>query len=225
MRYVEFMNKIDGLKLLEENFPDITLNSLFIDEIDGNALDNLKRIRNSPDKFWRVRSACRIGKELKLPMGSFYNEIDALQFIQYHKKRNSNLSFVLHCIDNDYYYPEFTGTLAVYNNDDFCSIVIELQKTPRELIDKMDSGIRPRDWPICVNYHYQFLHKRPIIKLFDEVDMEFLKIPVNALFKIGCRIYGIYENRNWNTTSYTRFNIYRDGSIILNDHRTIESFI
>lgn len=218
------MNKIDGLKFIKYYFPEITINSYFVETIDVDTKAELMRIRNSSEKFWRVRSACKTGKELKLPMGSFYNETDAIDFITRQYKKNSNLSFVLHCVDNTYYYPEFTGTLAVYNDDDFSAIVIELQKTPKELIDNMDFGIRPRDWPVCVNIQYQFLHKYPKVRIFDEVNFELLKRPIGMLYNVGCQIYAIYEDKNWRTTSYTRFNIYKDGSIIMNDHRTIESF-
>lgn len=218
------MNKIEGLQFLENNFPEITINSFFVDRINSDTKKIMEAIRTSPDKFWRVRSACKIGNELKLPMGSFHNEVDAIEFIKYHQSKNGNLSFVLHCIDDTYYYPEFTGTLAVYNNET-CSIVIELQKTPKELIDNMDLGIRPRDWPICINYQYEFLCKKPSIQIYDSVNLEFLKQPVNHLYKIGCKIYDIYDKHSWKTTSYSRFNIYNDGSIIINDHRTSESFI
>lgn len=220
------MNKIDGLKFLHEHFSKITLNSYFIENENDLSKETLVSIRTSSERFWRVRSACRYGTELALPMGTFYDEDALISFIHEQKMKNSKFEFVLHCIDNAYYYPEYSGTLAVYNDSEYCDLIIELQKITKELIDSMDSSkIRPRDWGVCVAFHYRFLHKSPRVTFYKDMDIHHIKYNINDLFVIGCEIFDSYERERNNTASYTRFNIYSNGSIILNDHRSLDSFI
>ena len=139
--------------------------------------------------------------------------------------KNPKFEFVLHCIDNAYYYPEYSGTLAVYNDSEYCDIIIELQRVTKELIDSMDSSkIRPRDWDICVGFRYRFLHKLPHVVFYQDIDIRHLMYIINDLFMIGCEIFNSYERERNKTASYTRFNIYSNGSIILNDHRSLDSF-
>ena len=57
------------------------------------------------------------------------------------------------------------------------------------------------------------------------VNLELLKEPITKAFYIGNYIYDWYIKNDINDDSYTRFNIYSDGSRILNDHRSAESFI
>ncbi len=217
------MRKIEGLKFLMNNFPNETINTTFIKEV--NDLANVDMSLNDGE-FYRVRCASRSASELKLPMISIYDYDALVDYIQYQKKLHSNYDFIIHKVDNIYFYPEFCGTIAVYVNDNVPGIVIDIQKITKEMIDSMDKNkIRPRDWDICVSYRYDFMYKRPTLINYDNVNLELLKEPINKAYNIGTYIYDWYIKNNINDDSYTRFNIYNDGSIILNDHRSTESFL
>jgi len=217
------MKKIEGLKFLMENFPNETINTTFISDIADLA--NVDMSLNDGE-FYRVRCASRIGSELKLPMISIYDYNTLIEYLKKQKKQNSNYDFIIHKVDNNYFYPKFCGTIATYVSGNVPGIVIDIQKITREMIDSMDTNkVRPRDWEICVSFKYDFMYKRPFLINYGNVNLEILKKPISKAFDIGNYIYDWYIENDINDDSYTRFNIYRDGSIILNDHRSAESFI
>ena len=217
------MKKIEGLKFLMNNFSNVTINTVFINDVN----DLIKTDMSLHDgDFYRVRCASISGSELKLPMISIYDYNSLIDYIKTQKHKNNDFSFIIHKVNNDYFYPEFCGTLATFITDNIPSIVIDIQKVTKEMIDSMDTNkIRPRDWKICVSYKYDFMYKKPVIINYDNVNLQILKDPINKIYHIGNFIYDWYEKNNIIDDSYTRFNIYKDGSIILNDHRSSESFI
>ena len=55
--------------------------------------------------------------------------------------------------------------------------------------------------------------------------MDFLKYPIVVIHEIGEEIFKLYEENGQEAETYTRFNIYDLGQVILDDHRSSESFI
>lgn len=217
------MRKNDGLKFLLDNFPNITVDTVFVNDFDSNKNELL--LTNERQKYWRVRCGKKIESELKLPMASLYTIEELEKFIKYYKNKFNDIYFIVHRIDNDYFYPKITGSLAVYNNANIPKIVIELQEVTKEMLDNIDIGKRPRDWDISVCLQYDFLYKIPKVTFYKDINMDNLKTAINTLYYIGTKIFDLYCQMNIYEPSYTRFNIYDDSSIILNDHRSQESFI
>ena len=217
------MKKVEGLKFLMDNFPEVAINTTFISDVNDLANTDMSL---KEGEFYRVRCSSRSGSELKLPMISIYEYDKLIEYIKMQKRKNNDLDFIIHKVDNNYFYPEYCGTIATYVSDNVPSIVIDIQRITKEMIDSMDTNkVRPRDWKVCVSYKYDFMYRKPTVINYDNVNLELLKEPINKAFCIGNYIYDWYIDNNINDDSYTRFNIYKDGSIILNDHRSTESFI
>ena len=217
------MKKVEGLKFLMDNFPQETVSTLFIDDVLD--LDKFDMSLNNGE-FYRVRCANKNGSELKLPMISIYDFDTLKEYIKIQKQQNNDFNFIIHKVDNNYFYPNFCGTIATYVNSNIPGIVIDIQRVTKEMIDLMDtSKVRPRDWEVCVSYKYDFMYKIPFVINYGNVNLELLKEPINKAFYIGSYIYDWYVTNDIYEDSYTRFNIYKDCSIILNDHRSTESFI
>ena len=219
------MKKIEGLKFLQKYFPESTVDCTFIrDEQDVKKLIHDKNFY-SEGKLLRVRGASKIGSELNLPMQTFTSLKDIQKFVKAQHKQNKNLEFIIHRVSPDYFQVPYVGTLAVYNNKISPSIRIELQKVTEELVASIDKGKRPRDWESCLILDYEFLSRVPKILKNDNVDIASLKRPIVQLYKIGEKIFSIYEKKGQDIETYTRFNIYDSGDILLDDHRSSESFI
>ena len=185
------MRKIDGLRFLQEHFPRLTVDCIFVDKVENLDEEALYK-KDQVDQIWRVRGASKIGSELNMPMGSFKDVKLLKQFMKEQKKRNSNMEFVIHSVSPEYFAAPFVGTLAVYNDFKNPGIRIELQKVTKELVESIDKGNRPRDWEVSLILDYDFRYK----------------------FKKGQVI-----------DTYTRFNIYDLGQVLLDDHRSSESFV
>ena len=197
------MRKIDGLKFLQKNFPDLTVDCLFVDKVE-----NLDESQLEKSKLWRVRGGRTIGSELNLPQGTFSDKKELKKFMKEQKQKDRNMEFVIHRVSPEYFSAPFVGTLAVYNKGDRPGIKIELQEVTRELVNSIDTGKRPRDWEASPN-----------------LNMDFLKYPIVVIHEIGEQIFGLYENSNKEAETYTRFNIYDLGQVLLDDHRSKESFM
>ena len=219
------MKKIEGLKFLQQHFPDLTVDCVFVDKfdkLDEKALEQKEQI----NQIWRVRAGKRTGSELKLPQGSFKTSREAKKFMKEQKQRDSNMEFVIHRVSPEYFSAPFVGTLAVYNNCDRPSIKIELQKVTKELVASIDKGNRPRDWEACLILDYEFLSRAPkVLKKDPNLDMNFLKYPIVVIHELGEQIFELYDKNGQETETYTRFNIYNLGQVVLDDHRSRESFI
>ncbi len=216
------MKKIEGLKFLNDNFYDYSINSTFIE--NDSDLRLIYEKYKDVDCLFRVRGCNKYGSELNLPMATFTKIEDVINYIINEKKRNNLLDFVVHSVDNSYFNPVYIGTIAVYNSYDKPSIKIEIQKVTKELVAKMNI-LRPRDWPVSLSLEYDFLSKVPIIHNFQNIKIDEIRDAIYQLFKIGKGIYNIYDENKIEIDTYTRFNIYENNSIILDDHRSVDSFI
>lgn len=219
------MRKIDGLKFLQKHFPDMTVDCLFVDKVE-NLDEKLLYNKQQNDLLWRVRGARQIGSELNLPQGTFKTTREVKKFIKEQKQRDNNMEFVIHRVSPEYFAAPFVGTLAVYNNFNSPGIKIELQKVTKELVASIDKGKRPRDWEACLILDYEFLSKSPkVLRKLPDLNMDFLKYPIVAIHELGEEIFRIYEENGQEAETYTRFNIYNLGQVLLDDHRSKESFM
>ncbi len=142
------------------------------------------------------------------------------------KQKDRNMEFVIHRVSPEYFSAPFVGTLAVYNKGDRPSIKIEVQEVTKELVDSIDKGKRPRDWEASLILDYEFLSKSPkVLKKSPNLNMDFLKYPIVVIHEIGEQIFELYEKSDKEAETYTRFNIYDLGQVLLDDHRSKESFI
>ena len=215
------MRKIDGLKFLQKNFPDLTVDCLFVDKAE-----NLDERQLEKSKIWRVRGGRTIGSELNLPQGTFSDKKELKKFMKEQKQKDRNIEFVIHRVSPEYFAAPFVGTLAVYNNGDIPGIKIELQEVTKELVESIDKGKRPRDWEASLILDYEFLSKSPkVLKKTPNLNMDFLKYPIVVIHEIGEQIFELYEKNGQEAETYTRFNIYNLGQVILDDHRSKESFL
>ena len=215
------MRKIDGLKFLQKNFPDLTVDCLFVDKAE-----NLDERQLEKSNIWRVRGGRTIGSELNLPQGTFSDKKELKKFMKEQKQKDRNIEFVIHRVSPEYFAAPFVGTLAVYNNGDIPGIKIELQEVTKELVESIDKGKRPRDWEASLILDYEFLSKSPkVLKKSSNLNMDFLKYPIVVIQEIGEQIFDLYEKNGQEIETYTRFNIYNLGQVILDDHRSKESFL
>lgn len=215
------MRKIDGLKFLQKNFPDLTVDCLFVDKVE-----NLDEKELEKSKLWRVRGGRTIGSELNLPQGTFTDKSKLKEFMKEQKQKDENIEFVIHRVSPEYFTAPFVGTLAVYNKGNIPGIKIELQEVTKKLVDSIDKGKRPRDWEASLILDYEFLNKFPkVLKKSPNLNMNFLKYPIVVIHEIGEQIFDLYENSDEEAETYTRFNIYNLGQVLLDDHRTRDSFI
>ena len=226
------MRKIDGLKFLQKNFPDLTVDCLFVDKVENLDEEELylncekKQEYKQAEQIWRIRGGKKIGSELNLPQGTFKTPRELKKFMKEQQQRDSNMEFVIHRVSPEYFTAPFVGTLAVYNNYDKPGIKIEIQQVTKELVDAIDKGKRPRDWEACLILDYEFLSKSPkVLKKKSGLNMDFLKYPIVVIHEIGEEIFKLYEENGQEAETYTRFNIYNLGQVVLDDHRSSDSFI
>lgn len=218
------MKKLDGLRFLQENFPTLTVDCLFVDKVENLNETNL-HLNESPDNLCRVRGGRRTGSELNLPQGTFTDAEKLKEFIKTQSQKDSNMEFVIHRVSPKYFSAPFVGTLAVYNSGNVPSIKIEIQRVTKELVASIDKGKRPRDWEACLVMDYDYLSRFPKIRKNDNVDLEALKHSICVIHEAGERIFDIYEKKGERIDTYTRFNIYDLGQVLFDDHRSSDSFI
>ena len=217
---MRFLKKQNGLCFLSTYFEKNTINYEIIKNESDACVFLKNRSLSCEKQYVRIRCTNPFGNEFGLPMGTFYDEDSVREFIRRIKLKYPNYEFIFHMIDDNFYYPQFCGTVAVFNGDDNQRILIEFQYVNKEMIKKMDSGKRPRDWDICLSLQYVFLHPVPSILYKDvTLSIEILKRHISMLFDIGKKIYDIYEKKKKIGGSYTRFNICRNDEIVLFDHR------
>lgn len=218
------MRKLEGLRFLQENFPNLTVDCLFVDKLE-NLDEKALSTKNELEQLWRVRGGRKTGSELNLPQGTFREKKALKQFMKEQKQKDSNMEFVIHRVSPEYFAAPFVGTLAVYNNYQAPMIRIELQKVTKELVDAIDKGKRPRDWEVSLILDYDFLYKFPKIRKKENVNLEELKYSIAVIHEVGEQIFDIYDKKGEQIETYTRFNIYDLGQVLFDDHRSKDSFI
>lgn len=130
------MKKLDGLRFLQENFPRLTVDCVFVDKVEN--LDEKALIKKEEaEQIWRVRGGHKIGSELNMPQGSFKDIISLKKYMKEQKRKDENMEFVIHSVSAKYFAAPFVGTLAVYNNHQNPGMRIELQKVTKELVEEI----------------------------------------------------------------------------------------
>lgn len=218
------MKKLEGLKFLQENFPDLTVDCLFVDRVE-NLNEKDLHSKNKDGELWRVRGGKITGSELNLPQGTFTNVRKLKKFMKEQQKKDANMEFVIHRVSPEYFEAQFVGTLAVYNNKNMPRIRIELQRVTKDLVDNIDKGKRPRDWEVCLILDYDLLYKFPKVLKNDGVDLEEVKHAIAVIHKVGEQIFEFYDKKGQDIDTYSRFNIYSSGRVLFDDHRSVDSFI
>ncbi len=219
------MKKLEGLKFLQQKFPKLTVDCLFVDKVE-NLNEEALYSKDKIEQLWRVRCGKSIGSELNLPQGTFTKAKELKKFMKEQKKKDSNMEFVIHSVSPEYFTAPFVGTLAVYNNKANPVIRIELQKVTKELVDAIDTGKRPRDWEVCLILDYDLLYKFPKIRKKDEdINLEDLEHAIAVIHEVGEQIFEFYDEKGEEIDTYTRFNIYSLGRVLFDDHRSASSFI
>ena len=131
------MKKLDGLRFLQENFPKLTVDCIFVDKVEN--LDEKALIKKEEtEQIWRVRGGHKVGSELNMPQGSFRDIFSLKKYMKEQQRKDANMEFVIHSVSPKYFAAPFVGTLAVYNNHQNPGMRIELQKVTKELVDNID---------------------------------------------------------------------------------------
>lgn len=218
------MRKLEGLRFLQEHFPKLTVDCLFVDKVE-NLDEKALYKKDQVEQLWRVRGGRKTGSEAKLPQATCKDVKEIKKFMKEQQKRDSNMEFVIHSVSPEYFAAPFVGTLSVYNNYQAPGIRIELQKVTKELVDAIDTGKRPRDWEVCLILDYDFRYRFPKIRKNDNVNLENLKYPIAVIHEVGEQIFDFYDQKGEVIDTYTRFNIYDLGQVLFDDHRSTESFV
>jgi hypothetical protein len=220
------MRKIDGLKFLQKFFPDVCVDCVFVTE--NEPLD-LRELEKHPSQIFRVRSGRKSGSELGSPQRTCYSTGEVERFIREAWASDKALEFVIHRVDQSFFTPDFVGTIALFEKIE-PMMVIDLQTVSKTLVAGMDSGARPRDWKVVAMYTYPFCRWQPRVNIIDpSFQPASVSEPLLRLWRIGREIDNVKKSLNDPTItalpeSVTRFNIYPDGAILLDDHRNVESF-
>jgi hypothetical protein len=220
------MRKIDGLKFLQKFFPDVCVDCVFVTE--NEPLD-LCELEGHPSQLFRVRSGRKNGSELGSPQRTCHSAKEVEHFIKEAWMSDKALEFVIHRVDQSFFAPDFVGTIALFEKVE-PMMVIDLQTISKALVAEMDSGARPRDWNVVAMYTYPFCRLQPRVHLIDpSFQPASVKEPLLRLWRIGRKIDSVKKSLNGQVVaalpeSVTRFNIYPNGTILLDDHRNVESF-
>lgn len=220
------MRKIEGLRFLQKFFSNVCVDCVFVTQ---DELFNLCEFESHDSKIFRVRSGRKIGSELGSPQQTCHSIQEVKCFIEELLKFDKTLEFVVHRVDQQFFEPEFVGTIALFQNVE-PMMVVDFQVASKMLVSNMDSGARPRDWKVVATYIYPFLGMKPLVQLSDpSFDPLLISEPLFRLWGIGREIDDIKRSLADEVgtillESATRFNIYHGGNILLDDHRSIEAF-
>ncbi len=215
------MRKIDGMKFLQTNFSSICVDCVFADD-DGNFNWELLEEHKS---IFRVRSGRNFGKELKCPQKTCRSVQEIRCFTDMARAIDSSLEFVVHRVDESYFCPDFVGTVALFDRFE-PEMSIDFQQVSRKLVAGIDSGVRPRDWEAIACFIYPFLSGHVCAHVVPDFDTNLIKTALYRLWQVGRDIDFIKQCLGEACEeTVTRFNVYPSGVILLDDHRSISSFV
>src|SRR3989344_438085 len=214
------IKKLEGLKLLQRHFDSFCVECIFAQNVE--ELDQVD-MRMANGRIWRVRTGKRHGSEMSLPQRTCYSIEEVRSFVVSTRSVDPQVEFVVHPVTSYYFSPCFIGTLMLAHSKGTPCMTIDLQAVSLEDVQMLDKGKRPRDWEVVAIYYYPFFSAPPKVTILREgVDRIFLREPITELYTIGRELDIL---RRDNTDTVTRFNIYPSGEVILDDHRTIDSFL
>jgi len=220
------MRKIEGLKFLQQFFSDVCVDCVFVTQnepLDGQLL------QSHSSQLFRIRSGRKRGSELGSPQQTCHSAEEVERFIRERWATDKTLEFVIHRVRQSFFEPDFVGTIALFEKVE-PMMVIDFQAVSKRLVAGMDKCTRPRDWKVAAIYTF------PLHKLYPNIcflDPSFLPGSISGsilrLWQIGREIDAVKSSLHERLfvplpESVTRFNIYSNGDIILDDHRNVESF-
>lgn len=220
------MRKIEGLRFLQKFFLTVCVDCMFVTRREPL---NTRLLRDHVPQLFRIRSGRQSGSERGSPQRTCRSVAEVECFIEEVWKSDKAREFVIHRVNESFFEPDFVGTIALFEKTE-PTMVIDLQAVSKTLVAGMDGGVRPRDWKVVTTYIFPFHQLRPIVH---SVDPSFQSMHVNEplirLWRIGREIDSIKKTMEEHSgatlpESLTRFNIYQDRTILLDDHRNVESF-
>lgn len=215
------IHKIQGLRLLQERFPSISVDCLFVYR---NHVPNDFELIPCVGRIWHVRSGRTTGTELNLPQGIFHSPGDVREFIRATRRQDERLEFVVHRIDDAYFSPIYLGTLALFDYP-HPLIYIEFQSAIQNKMKSINPGISPRDWSVALSYQYDFLSMSPNVHIFDKsINIEMFKEQLYHIWNVGWQLYEMTHENTSFIESLGRFNIYSSGALLFDDFRSVKSF-
>lgn len=220
------MRKIEGLRFLQKYFFNVCVDCMFVTEEEPPDICLLQK--HSPQLF-RVRSGRKSGSELGSPQRTCRSAEEVERFIREAWISDKSLEFVIHRVDKSFFEATFVGTIALFEKGE-PRMMIDLQAVSKTLVAGMDNGTRPRDWKVVAVYVYPFYSQRPEVHLLDpSFQPASVSEPLLHLWRIGSEIDCVKSSLNREDfarlpESVTRFNIYPNGDILLDDHRNVKSF-
>jgi hypothetical protein len=167
-----------------------------------------------------VRAGRTFGSETTLPTREDCQSAgQVIEFIQRHGT-DRTLRFVVHPVQKSYFNPLLVGTIALHYSPS-AKTVIEFQEM------KNNHEGEPRDWPVNIRHTFPFMARMPTAYLSDEsrYSLQNISSHVFECYEIAMAIIEIKNSlQSAEENSLTRFRIYRSGRIILQDHRSPDSF-
>lgn len=212
------MRKIDGLKFLQRHFPEVCVDCVFIGH--GELLDEKLLEQHHPQVF-RIRSGRDAGSELNSPQKTCYSAREVMDCVSELLRHDRELRFVIHRVTAEFFRPKFVGSIALFEQGNPI-MLIEFQAVSKDLVAKMDCGVRPRDWKVVGAFSYHLHSMSPDTFILDpSFSSDSVKVQLYALWGIGRKLSTLKNDRQ---EMVTRFNIYQGGTILLDDHRAVSSF-
>jgi hypothetical protein len=216
------MRKIDGLKFLRSFFPEVCVDCVFM---AGNEPLQFCYLNDHQPQMFRVRSGRACGSELNLPQKTCYSSDEVMEFMAKEKAADPFLEFVVHRVDTSYFDAIFVGTIALLSDPE-PHMSIDFQPIPEEFAVNFNADVRPRDWRVAATFTYPFLGRVPVVDLADRLfNVDSVKQPLHRLWHIGREIESLARSVSGGLGTVSRFNVYKDGSVLLDDHRCVSSFV
>ncbi len=225
------MRKIEGLKFLQRFFPDQCVDCIFVTDKEPIILNDLEKHASS---LFRVRSSRRNGSDINAPSKTCHSVKEVVKFVEDLRSLKQSWEFVIHRVDKAYFTPSFIGTIALFYKVE-PQIMIDLQYVPSRDAQAIANGAYhgqpPRDWKVAAMYTFPFFGRQPWIRIIDPLfQLSAVSEFIPRLWRIGREIDDVKQSLDDRSSaalpeSVTRFNLYSDGSILLDDHRNVSSFI
>lgn len=225
------MRKIEGLKFLQKYFQSVCVDCVFVTK---EKPLNINVLEEHSAQLFFVRAARSKGLERGAPYKACRSANEVKDFIDAVHSADSAWDFVIHRVDKLYYEVVFIGTIALYE-EALPMMVIDFQVVPKHAMLALAEGKtivkRPRDWEVAATYMYRYHRLKPELSINDPLfSTGLMNGHLFQLWRIGRKIDSIKrllksQDSMALAESVTRFNIYPNGVILLDDHRNLKAFV
>lgn len=219
------MRKLEGLRFLQDWFPSQSVDCLYF----GSARDlrDYDGREATVTTVWHARTGRRIGSELQTPIrrcGSI-NELHIFGDEVFGAYTDAEL--VVHRVTESFYAPVYVGSIAVYHRPvPVATIEFQAMLTWH---GTEDGAARPRDWSPVARYGFPFLSRLPASAEGPAVEAigRSYRAALAELWDIANHLADRTSRRQDGRPddTVTRFNVYRSGRVLLDDHRSVKSFV